>query len=60
MCRDESDLRACRRGRWGSWLDEQTLRVEYKSIAWLFLLPALAALLGHMALLATAGVGMPR
>ena len=58
MCRDESDLRACLRGRWGSWLDEQTLRVEYKSIAWLFLLPALAALLGHMALLAGTRGGM--
>lgn len=60
MYRDESDLRACRRGRWGNWLDEKTLRVEYKSIAWVFLLLALAALLGHMALLATASVGMPR
>ncbi|MBL7132800.1 MAG: VWA domain-containing protein [Phycisphaerae bacterium] len=60
MYRDESDLRACRRGKWGSWLDERTLRVEYKSIAWVFLLIALAALLGHMALLARSGAGMPR
>jgi hypothetical protein len=60
MNRDESDLRTCRRGRWGNWLDEKTLRVEYKGIAWVFLLLAMAALLGHMALLARAGVGMPR
>ncbi len=60
MDRDESDLRACRRGKWGNWLDERTLRVEYKSIAWVFLLIALAALLGHMFLLSRTGAGMPR
>lgn len=52
LSRDESDLARCAEGKWGNWLDETTLRTEYKSIAWVFLLLALAALAGHMAIAA--------
>lgn len=34
----ESDLRACQQGRWGNWLDETSLRLEYRPLSWLLLL----------------------
>jgi hypothetical protein len=52
---DESDLRGCAEGRWGEWLDERTLRLEYRSIAWLLLLLALGVLGLHLVLVARAG-----
>lgn len=45
--RSESDLRAAASGRWGDWTGAATLQWEYRSIAWAFLLPALAALATH-------------
>ncbi|MDK1032688.1 MAG: hypothetical protein QGD94_11825, partial [Planctomycetia bacterium] len=50
LCRDESDLTQCTSGRWGNWLDEAATRTELLSIAWLFLLLALATLTAHMVL----------
>jgi hypothetical protein len=52
---DESDLRGCASGRWGEWLDETTLRLEYRSVAWLLLLMALGVLALHWFLVARAG-----
>jgi Aerotolerance regulator N-terminal len=52
LAREESDLRKCASGRWGDWLDETTLRLEYRSIAWVFLLGALLVASLHMALVA--------
>src|SRR5205823_5175287 len=37
LSREESDLRGCVSGRWGDWLDDETLRLEYRSVAWLLL-----------------------
>jgi hypothetical protein len=52
---DESDLRGCVGGQWGEWLDETTLRLEYRSVAWLLLLLALGVLALHWFLVARAG-----
>jgi hypothetical protein len=35
---NESDLSSCVSGRWGDWLDETSLRLEYQSITWILLL----------------------
>ena len=48
--REESDLRRGASGRWGDWRDDTSLRLEYRGIAWLFLLLALAMGTLHMAL----------
>ncbi|HZV06956.1 MAG TPA: BatA domain-containing protein [Gemmataceae bacterium] len=53
---DESDLTGCVSGRWGDWLDETTLRLEYQSIAWILLLLVLAIATVHL-LLATRAIG---
>jgi hypothetical protein len=50
--RDESDLQSCVTGRWGDWLDETALRLEYQSIAWILLLLVLAILSLHLFLVA--------
>lgn len=47
LARGESDLRAQATGRWGDWLDEQAIRHEHQTIAWWFLLAALAVLSLH-------------
>jgi hypothetical protein len=49
---DESDLTGCVSGRWGDWLDETTLRLEYQSIAWILLLLVLAIATVHLFLVA--------
>jgi hypothetical protein len=49
---DESDLTGCASGRWGDWLDETTLRLEYQSIAWILLLLVLAIATFHLLLVA--------
>lgn len=48
---DESDLMSCATGRWGDWLDEKSLNLEYHNIAWLLVLLALAVLTLHMILI---------
>jgi hypothetical protein len=52
---EESDLRDCESGQWGDWLDETSLRLEYRSTAWLWLLVALGAVAAHLFLVSRAG-----
>jgi hypothetical protein len=47
----ESDLSACVAGKWGDWLDETALRLEYQDAAGPLLLAALAVLAVHLWLL---------
>jgi len=47
LSREESDLRATVRGRWGDWRDESTLRREYQNLGWIFLLVTLGLLAAH-------------
>jgi hypothetical protein len=56
LSREESDLTACATGRWGDWLDETSLRLEYQSVAWVLLVLLLAVLTVHM-FLAARGAG---
>jgi hypothetical protein len=49
---EESDLRGCVSGRWGDWLDETTLKLEYQNIAWALLLLVLGVLTLHTFLIA--------
>jgi hypothetical protein len=49
---EESDLSQCAAGRWGDWLDETTLRLEYNSIVWILLLLLLGLLGLHHVLIA--------
>jgi hypothetical protein len=49
---NESDLTGCVSGRWGDWLDETSLRLEYQSIAWILLLLVLAIATVHLLLVA--------
>ncbi len=51
---NESDLTGCVSGRWGDWLDETTLRLEYQSIAWILLLVILGIATVHLFLAARA------
>jgi hypothetical protein len=55
LSRDESDLRGCASGRWGDWLDDAALRLEYRSVSWALLLLLLAVLSLHLFLVARAG-----
>ncbi len=55
LSREESDLRECATGRWGDWLDDAALRLEYRSVSWALLLVALAAFSLHLFLVARAG-----
>lgn len=45
---EESDLRSCVSGQWGDWLDKTSLRLEYRSIVWIFLLLALLVASLHL------------
>jgi len=49
---NESDLSGCVSGRWGAWLDETSLRLEYQSIAWILLLLVLGIATVHLLLVA--------
>jgi hypothetical protein len=49
---NESDLTGCVSGRWGDWLDEASLRLEYQSIAWILLLLVVAIATIHLLLVA--------
>ncbi len=53
---DESDLRNCMTGRWGDWLDDTTLRLEYQNIAWVLLLAVCALLTMHTFIIARQAV----
>jgi hypothetical protein len=48
LARDESDLRNAMSGEWGDWLDETTLRLEYRPIAWILLLVVLGVATLHL------------
>jgi hypothetical protein len=50
--RDESDLTECAPGQWGDWLDETSLQLEYRSVAWVVLLVLLGVLTLHLLLAA--------
>jgi hypothetical protein len=49
---EESDLTGCASGRWGDWLDETSLRLEYQSIAWVLLLLVLVIATVHLLIVA--------
>jgi hypothetical protein len=55
LAREESDLSAAATGRWGDWLDETSLRLEYQSVSWLLLLLVLGVLTVHLVLVARGG-----
>jgi hypothetical protein len=50
LARDESDLRQAVTARWGDWLDETTLRLEYQSVTWAVLLAVVVIFLIHLVL----------
>jgi hypothetical protein len=52
--KDESDLRKAVTGRWGDWLDDTSLRLEYRGVYWALLLVLLAVALAHLLLMARA------
>ncbi len=52
LSRDESDLSGCESGRWGNWISAESLRYEYRSIAWIAALITLLVLTIHMGLIA--------
>ena len=48
----ESNLQAMRPGTFGGWLDEETIRTDYRSLIWPLLLAALVLLVFHLILTA--------
>jgi hypothetical protein len=57
LAADESDLSGCVSGRWGDWLDETSLRLEYQSVSWILLLLVLALALLHLLLVGRSSRG---
>jgi hypothetical protein len=55
LARDESDLTGCAAGRWGDWLDDTSLRLEYQGVGWVVLLGLLAVVGVHLVLVARGG-----
>jgi hypothetical protein len=55
--RDESDLTQCTPGKWGDWLDETSVQLEYRSVVWAVLLGALGVLTLHLFLAAQSSAG---
>ena len=55
LCREESDLAGCDSGFWGNWSKDRVFSWEYRNIAWIFLLAAMALLTIHMLLVARSG-----
>ena len=51
ISRDESDLSGCRSGRWGNWNDSPIYQDRRISLGWIFLVVAVAAMSGHLALI---------
>ncbi|MFO7907573.1 MAG: BatA domain-containing protein [Planctomycetota bacterium] len=60
VSRDESNLADCESGRWGDWNESTAYQDRRASLSWVFLVMALAAMVGHLALLArtTGGRGV--
>jgi len=48
--RRESDLTGASSGRWGGWLDKETIESDYRNMTWLPLLIVVAILLLHLML----------
>jgi hypothetical protein len=46
----ESNLQSMQSGTYGGWLDEETIRADYRSLIWLFLLISLVFLVFHLIL----------
>ena len=46
----ESNLQSMQSGTYGGWLDEETIRADYRNFLWLFLLAAVALLVFHLIL----------
>jgi hypothetical protein len=55
LARDESDLSAAASGRWGDWLDETSLRLEYQNVSWVLLLMVLGVVTLHLVLVVRGG-----
>lgn len=55
LSREESDLTTSASGRWGDWEDMNTLPLEYRNIAWIFILLAMGVLTIHGVLVARQG-----
>ena len=53
LASDESDLTNATTGRWGGWLDQETLESDYRNMTWLPLLLVAAILLLHLSIIAT-------
>jgi hypothetical protein len=53
--RDESDLTGCIPGKWGDWLDETSIHLEYRSVVWAVLLVLLGVMTLHLILAARQG-----
>ncbi|MFO0846179.1 MAG: VWA domain-containing protein [Gemmataceae bacterium] len=54
LSRDESDLTKATTGKWGDWLDDTSLRLEYRGVYWVLLLVLLGIALLHLMLMARA------
>jgi hypothetical protein len=52
LAQDESDLRDRAAGRWGDWLDDTSLRLEYRPVSWVLLLVLLGLGCAHLLLMA--------
>ena len=52
---EESDISKCESGTWGDWKTPESLRKDYASFSWVFLLLALLILCAHLALIAGRG-----
>ena len=48
LAANESDLAGCKTATWGEFKDDQQRRFEYASVLWIFVLAALATLVGHL------------
>ncbi len=48
LANDESDLASAKSGEWGDWNRPEETRREYASVIWVFLLLALAGMIGHL------------
>ena len=52
LASDESNLTDATTGRWGGWLDQETLESDYRNMTWLPLLLVAAILLLHLSIIA--------
>lgn len=51
ISRNESDLTKAETGKWGSWLDDETVRMDYLEINWILILLVLGLITVHLLLL---------